>query len=73
MTRAEKALAIYELLREAHKSIMRIWQEHPELNQQMPSGDSQYAQWEVAVDAVDNTLYLAEGYFVQKNHEENIR
>ena len=56
----EKALRIYDLLREAHKSVHQIWREFPELIDAAREGNT----WETAVDAVDSTLYLAEGFFV---------
>lgn len=61
----EKALRIYDLLREAHKSVQAIWHEFPELI----ASDGICGPWEIAIDAVDNTLYLAEGFFVQASHE----
>lgn len=57
-----KALRIYDLLREAHKSVKQIWSEFPELI--IAEG-----RWETAIDAVDCTLYLAEGFFVKENAE----
>lgn len=65
MSEQEKAMRIYDLLREAHKSIQAIWREFPELIE----SDGISGPWEVAVDAVDNTLYLAEGFFVKEAHE----
>ena len=65
-----KALDIYDLLREAHKSIREIWKQHPQLMHESPENSAlngRYDQWESAVDAVDKTLYLAEGYFVREN------
>ena len=50
------ALRIYDLLREAHKSIRQLQLEYPLLE-----SDS-----ENAIDAVDTVLYLAEGFFVEK-------
>ena len=55
-----KALAIYDLLREAHKSVKRIWTEYPEI-----TDNNDFPGWEMAMDAVDNTLYLAEGFFAE--------
>ena len=71
-TEAQKAAGIYDFLREAHKSIRRIWREFPELNHRSEQGmaaDGFYDEWESAVDAVDNTLYLAEGFFVRAEKE----
>lgn len=65
MSDEEKALRIYDLLREAHKSVNQIWSEFPELI----AADGIANQWEIAVDAVDNTLYLAEGFFVRASQE----
>jgi hypothetical protein len=56
----EDALRIYDLLREAHKSIRQAWREYPDLRQNAP-------MWETAIDAVDNTLYLAEDFFVKRS------
>lgn len=61
MTDTDKAMRIYDLLREAHKSVKQIWHEFPELIDTVTEN-----QWEVAVDAVDNTLYLAEGFFCRE-------
>lgn len=63
--RSKKALAIYDLLREAHKSIRRIWNEHSEV-----ISSREYARWETALDAVDCTLYLAEGFFTREERGE---
>jgi hypothetical protein len=63
MTKEQKALRIYDLLREAHKSVKRIWKEFPEI---ASDGHGHDAQWEMAVDAADNTLYLAEAFFVNQ-------
>lgn len=49
----KERLEVYDLLREAHKSVKLIWQ----YLERMDDSD------ESAVDAVDNVLYLAEGYF----------
>jgi len=73
VTEAEKALKVYDLLREAHKSIRQIWYDFPELNHRSEEGQlvetGFYDSWESAVDAVDGTLYLAEGFFVRQNIE----
>lgn len=53
-------LKIYDLLREAHKSVKEIYRTFS-----LSEEDS------TAVDAVHNTLYLAEGYFVHKDAERN--
>lgn len=69
MREGEKAMRIYNLLREAHRSIKQIWREFPELNSSIGEGFSENPQWKTAVDAVDNRLYLAERFFVRAENE----
>lgn len=59
MTREQQALKIYDLLREAHKRIQLIYREVT----------FEDRDWENAVDAVDSTLYLAEGFFTREATE----
>ena len=54
-----KNLRIYDLLREAHKSVKRIYAEFPELRGFNAT----------AIDAVSGTLYLAEGYFADEERD----
>ena len=51
-----QALRIYDLLREAHKSVRQARLEFRTLA----------ADREMALDAVDNTIYLAEAFFVRE-------
>ena len=52
----KEALKIYDLLREAHKDINRIYREHPALRDENTVEGN-------AIQAVHSVLYLAEGYF----------
>ena len=63
-TKEQKALRIYDLLREAHKSINQIWKEFPEI-----VATKKPHMWETTVDLVNDTLYVAENFFVREAHD----
>jgi hypothetical protein len=58
-SREHRAMEIYDGLREAHRVIKKIWSDQADI-----IGKEPWATWESALDAVDNTLYLAESFFV---------
>ena len=72
-TDASDACKIYNLLREAHKSIKQIWRQFPGLNSILQGQYAEKPNWENAVDAVDQTLYLAEGFFVRAEQDAYMR